>query len=151
MVAGVMAATMSTLDSTINALCATFHNDVFPKRDVAKLGRHMLIDNIVITTLLFTVAVIASANSGLLLLGLKIQSWTAGALLSLFFARILFRPIFHVRFDAISVFTAYACGIGGVALNTMWIGGNWNWNTYYGCGFGLAALFLLGKLRRLQH
>ena len=151
MVAGVMAATMSTLDSTINALCATFHNDVFPKRDVAKLGRHMLIDNIVITTLLFTVAVIASTNSGLLLLGLKIQSWTAGALLSLFFARILFRPIFHVRFDAMSVFTAYACGIGGVALNTMWIGGNWNWNTYYGCGFGLAALFLLGKVRRQQN
>lgn len=150
MVAGVMAATMSTLDSTINALCATFHNDVFPKRDVTKLGRHMLVDNIVITTLLFTVAVVASTNSGLLLLGLKIQSWTAGALLSLFFARVVFRPVFNVRFDAVSVFGAYACGIGGVALNTMWIGGNWNWNTYYGCGFGMAALFLLGKVRRQQ-
>lgn len=148
MVAGVIAATMSTLDSTINALCATFHNDVFPNRNVRKLGRYLLVDNIVITTLIFTVAVVASTNSGLLLLGLKIQSWTAGALLSLFFARVVFRSVFQVRFDAATVMAAYVCGVSGVAINTMVIDGNWNWNTYYGCGFGLAALFLLGKVRR---
>ena len=35
MVAGVLAATMSTLDSTINALCATLYNDILPKVDDA--------------------------------------------------------------------------------------------------------------------
>jgi hypothetical protein len=29
--------------------------------------------------------------------------------------------------------------------------GNWNWNTYYGCGFGMLALFLLGKLRQQKN
>lgn len=148
MVAGVMAATMSTLDSTINALCATLHNDVFPNRDVTKLGKHMFWDNVIITTLLLTVALIASTNGGLLLLGLKIQSWTAGALLSLFFACVVFRRFFHVTFDAVTVFFAYVCGVGGVALNTLVLHGDWNWNTYYGCGFGLAALFALGQVRR---
>ncbi|MBY0515650.1 MAG: hypothetical protein K2P81_01995 [Bacteriovoracaceae bacterium] len=151
MVAGVMAATMSTLDSTINALCATLHNDIFPKRDETKLSKYMFWDNVTITVLLFVVAVVASTNSGLLLLGLKIQSWTAGALLSLFFARVIFRKFFSVPFDAWTVFGAYILGISGVALNTIFLKGDWNWNTYFGCGFGLAALFLLGKLRRQQN
>lgn len=146
-VAGVMAATMSTLDSTINALCATLHNDVFPKRESHKLSKYILSDTIIITFLLFIVAVIASTNSSLLLLGLKIQSWTAGALLSLFFARVVFKRFFHVAFDGYTVLAAYLCGISGVALNTMFVNGNWNWNTYYGCGFGLAALWLLGQAR----
>jgi SSS family solute:Na+ symporter len=147
MVAGVMAATMSTLDSTINALCATLHNDIFPNRESHKISKYILTDTIIITFLLFIVAVIASTNSGLLLLGLKIQSWTAGALLSLFFARVVFKKFFHVAFDAYTVLIAYLCGVGGVALNTMFFNGNWNWNTYYGCGFGLAALWLLGHAR----
>lgn len=147
MVAGVMAATMSTLDSTINALCATLHNDVFPNRESPKLSKYILSDTIIITFLLFIVAVIASTNSSLLLLGLKIQSWTAGALLSLFFARVVFNRFFHVAFDGYTVLAAYLCGISGVALNTMFVNGNWNWNTYYGCGFGLAALWLLGHAR----
>jgi Na+/proline symporter len=151
MVAGVIAATMSTLDSTINALCATFHNDIFPGRDQKKLSRYMMTDNLIITTLIFAVAVAASSSSGLLMLGLKVQSWTTGAILSLFFARILWKKFFHARFDAISVGFAYAFGISGVALNTLVLEGNWNWNTYFGCGFGLAALFLLGKLRRHQN
>ncbi len=110
----------------------------------------MFWDNAIITTLLFTVAVIASTNSSLLLLGLKIQSWTAGALLSVFFSRVIFRHLFKVHFDWITVLMAYLCGITGVALNTLVLQGNWNWNTYFGCGFGLAALFILGKVRRPQ-
>jgi len=148
MVAGVIAATMSTLDSTINALCATLHNDVFPNGGTDSLEKRMLWHNVAITLLLFSVAAIASTNAGLLLLGLKIQSWTAGALLSLFFARLVFKKYFSAPFDALSVFVAYGLGVIGVALNTLVLNGDWNWNTYFGCGFGLAALFLLGKLRR---
>src|SRR5690606_11497244 len=83
MVAGVLASTMSTLDSTINALCATLYNDILPRRDLRKLTFYAFTDNAFITILLFTIAVIASQNDGLLLLGLKIQSWTAGPLVGL--------------------------------------------------------------------
>ncbi|MFP5457754.1 MAG: sodium:solute symporter family transporter, partial [Bacteriovoracia bacterium] len=148
MVAGVLAATMSTLDSTINALCATLFNDILHQRKKLSLTQYFLIDNVVITVLLFSVAVVASQNDGLLLLGLKIQSWTAGALLSLFVARVLWSKSFRSHFDATSVFVAYGFGVAGVALNTLGLEGNWNWNTYFGCGFGLLALFLLEKARQ---
>lgn len=151
MVAGVLAATMSTLDSTINALCATLYNDILPKRSKLSIGQYFMIDNIAITLLLFSVAVVASQNDGLLMLGLKIQSWTAGALLSLFMSYVIFKRHFHSPFDSGTVVLAYVFGVGGVALNTMVIQGNWNWNTYYGCGFGMLALFLLGKLRQQKN
>ena len=150
MVAGVLAATMSTLDSTINALCATVTNDILPQRSGRSLGQYFLIDNVVITLLLFTVAVVASQNDGLLLLGLKVQSWTAGALLSLFVARILLARTFSGEFTAMQVVVAYVAGVGGVALNTLWLAGNWNWNTYFGCGLGLTALFLWKKSSELR-
>lgn len=148
MVAGVLAATMSTLDSTINALCATLFNDILRDRKKLSLTQYFVIDNVVITALLFSVAVVASQNDGLLLLGLKIQSWTAGALLSLFVARVLWTTRFTGPFRASSVVAAYVVGVSGVALNTLVLEGNWNWNTYFGCGFGLLALFLLEKARQ---
>lgn len=133
MVAGVLAATMSTLDSTINALSATLYNDVLPKRGKYKFKTWLFIDNTAITVLLSIVAVIASKNDGLLLLGLKIQSWTAGALLGVFLTRIVFNAYFPYSFNKAAVAGAYLIGVGGVALNTLVWHGDWNWNTYLGC------------------
>jgi hypothetical protein len=116
MVAGVMAATMSTLDSVINALCATIYNDILHARKGRKLSTYFLWDNAVITLLLFTVAVAAAQNDGLLLLGLKIQSGTGGVLLALFATRILFPKRFNYEFTGPAVLGAYAFGIAGVAL-----------------------------------
>src|SRR5690606_21894762 len=53
MVAGVLAATMSTLDSTINALCATVYNDIFPHRTKHKMQWYAFTDTLLITALLF--------------------------------------------------------------------------------------------------
>lgn len=150
MVAGVLAATMSTLDSTINALCATIYNDILPKRSKLSLQTYFLIDNAVITVLLFSVAVVASTNDGLLLLGLKIQSWTAGALLAVFLSRTIFPKYFSYPFTKSSVAGAYAVGIGGVALNTMVLRQDWNWNTYFGCGMALMFLYLVSTLRQAR-
>jgi Na+/pantothenate symporter len=146
MVAGVMAATMSTLDSTINALCATVYNDIFPKRTRFSLGTFFLIDNFVITLLLFTVAFIASQNDGLLMLGLKIQSWTAGALLGIFTIRVLLKERFPYRFTALSVVGSYASGITAVWFNTSVLQWDWNWNTYFGASACMLFLVVWSKL-----
>jgi Na+/proline symporter len=147
MVAGVMAATMSTLDSVINALCATIYNDILHARKGRKLSTYFLWDNAVITLLLFTVAVAAAQNDGLLLLGLKIQSWTGGVLLALFATRILFPKRFNYEFTGPAVLGAYAFGIAGVALNTIVLKGDWNWNTYFGCGLAMGFLACLSRWR----
>lgn len=147
MVAGALAATMSTMDSVVNALCATIYNDILPNRRKKRLFTYFFFDNLAITVLLFAVAILASQNEGLLLLGLKIQSWTGGALLALFLSRIVFPRTFRYVFSTTSVVGAYAFGITGVAINTLVLQANWNWNTYFGCGFALSFLWALSQWR----
>ncbi|HXH30842.1 MAG TPA: hypothetical protein VNJ01_08520 [Bacteriovoracaceae bacterium] len=140
MVAGVLAATMSVLDSTINALCATAYNDIFPNRDRKKLEFYGLIDSIVIGLLILSIAIMASKYDGLLLLGLKAQSWTGGTLLALFCSKVIFKRWFPYRLTPASVIGAYAVGMSGVYLNTQVLVWDWNLNVYW--GFILSMLFL---------
>lgn len=147
MVAGVIAATMSTLDSTINALCATVYNDIFTNRDNRKIRFYAFIDNFFITSLLFGIAVLASYNDGLLMLGLKVQSWTGGSLLGIFLAKILFKKWFSFRLNPVSVIGAYALGTFGVYLNTQVLDWNWNLNVYWGCFLSMAFLKVYSSFR----
>lgn len=150
MVAGVMAATMSTLDSTINALCATVYNDILPNRDPSKMERNSVLDTAFITILLFTIAVIASANDGLLMLGLKVQSWTGGALLGIFMAKVIFKKWFPFRLDTMSVIGAYALGIGGVYVNTQILNWDWNLNVYWGCILSMIFLKIYSMIKPIS-
>ncbi len=140
MVAGVLAATMSVLDSTINALCATSYNDIFPKRDPKKMKFYGLVDSIVIGLLILVIAIIASKSEGLLYLGLKAQSWTGGTLLALFFSKVVIKKYFPYRLSPASVIGAYVVGVSGVLINTQVLDWNWNLNVYW--GFFLSIIFL---------
>ena len=140
MVAGVLAATMSTLDSTINALCATVYNDIFPNRDPHKMKIYAFFDTLIITVLLFGIAVIASTNDGLLMLGLKVQSWTGGALLGVFLSKVVLKKWFHYQLSPMSVIGAFFCGVAGVYTNTYLLEWDWNLNVYWGCSLSLIFL-----------
>jgi len=150
MVAGVLAATMSVLDSTINALCATSYNDIFPNRDPKKMEYYGLIDSIVIGFLILGIAFLASKNDGLLLVGLKAQSWTGGTLLALFSSKVIFKRWFRYRLTPVSVIGAYICGMSGVWVNTQILAWDWNLNVYWGCGLGLIFLKMYATLRPLD-
>ena len=149
MVAGVLAATMSTLDSTINALCATLYNDILPGRDATKMSFFSLIDTSVITLLLFIIAVVASTNNGLLMLGLKVQSWTGGALLGIFMAKVIFKKWFRFRLDTASVVGAYVFGIGGVYANIL-LQWDWNLNVYWGCILSMIFLKIYATIKPMK-
>ena len=131
---------MSVLDSTINALCATLYNDIFPKRDPKKMKFYGFIDSIIVALLILTVALIASKNDGLLLLGLKAQSWTGGSLLALFVSKVILKKWFAYRLTPLSVVGAYFFGMSGVYLNTKILIWDWNLNVYW--GFLMSMLFL---------
>ncbi len=141
MVAGVLAATMSTLDSSINALSACFYNDIFHHRtkDAKKITNFYRRDTLFITFLFMAVAFIASKSDGLLLLGLKITSWTAGSLVALFFATLIFK---FIKLSFPNVIFAYIFGTLGVYANTFWLKWDWNFNVYFGFIFALSALFV---------
>lgn len=150
MVAGVLAATMSTLDSTINALCATLYNDILPKRKASRIKLYSFIDTLVITIFLFGIAVMASKNDGLLMLGLKVQSWTGGSLLGLFLSKVILNKWFQYRLTAVSVIGAYLFGTLGVYLNSQVLEWDWNLNVYWGCFMSLGFLKLYCSIKPMK-
>tara|TARA_Y100000782_G_scaffold113618_1_gene146928 strand:+ start:160610 stop:162055 length:1446 start_codon:yes stop_codon:yes gene_type:complete len=148
MVAGVLAATMSTLDSTINALSASFYSDIAHhettnKKEVSKFYTR---DTLVITILLTAVALISSKSDGLLILGLEITSWTAGSLLALFICSVILHRHTGLKLDFYAVVGAYAVGVAAVYFNRFVIGGVWQWNVYYGFALSMAFLLIKGRL-----
>jgi SSS family transporter len=147
MVAGVLAATMSTLDSTINALSASFYTDIANHKthNKEKISLFYKRDTLVITLLLMVVAFLASNSDGLLILGLKVTSWTAGSLLALFFATVIWPNFSKLKLDITSVVGAYALGALGVYLNNNILEWAWQWNVYW--GFIIATIFLVLKGR----
>jgi len=148
MVAGVLAATMSTLDSTINALSSCIYSDIIGDRDPNKIERYYQFDTLIITLLLMIVSFVASKSSGLLMMGLKIQSWTAGALLSLFFMTTLFTGKYKVPLHAWTVVLAYAMGVLGVYLNTYYFQWSWHFNTYLGFGFATVTVVTMHLIQK---
>ncbi len=145
MVAGVLAATMSTLDSSINALSACLYNDIFHHRTnkAHSISRHYKIDTLIITSIFMIIAFIASTSDGLLLLGLKITSWTAGSLLGLFFAVLVFKIS---KLTPRNVILAYVFGVFGVYLNSNILEYNWNFNVYFGFILSILSLFIIEKV-----
>jgi Na+/proline symporter len=148
MVAGVLAATMSVLDSTINALCATMYNDIAPDRDKKKTEMWSLIDSIIMGIAILSIAILSSKFDGLLLLGLKAQSWTGGSLLALFMSKVVLKKWFHYRLDVVSVVGAYVCGMTGVFINTKLLQWDWNLNVYWGFILSMIYLKILTSLKR---
>lgn len=147
MVAGVLAATMSTLDSSINALSACFYSDIFHHRtkNLAKIQSFYKKDTILITLIFLFVAYMASLSEGLLMFGLKITSWTAGSLLALFFATLVFKIS---KLTPKNVIGSYLIGTMMVFINTFIIKGNWNFNVYFGCLSALIYLFISNKNKK---
>ena len=142
---------MSTLDSTINALCATLYNDILPKVSDAPAEQHLRNTSLISLALLL-VALIASGSDGMLMLGLKIQSWTGGSLLGIFVATVLLRKYIPVQLTPGSVLFAYTLGTIGVAINVLHLDWNWNLNVYLGFGCSLLALWLWSKIYpNVQH
>ncbi|MBD66118.1 MAG: hypothetical protein CME62_12980 [Halobacteriovoraceae bacterium] len=150
MVAGVLAATMSTLDSTINALSATFYNDIFKHKtkNIKQVQNFYKRDTLIITLILMLIAFIASNSEELLLFGLKITSWTAGSLLAVFFSVVIFR---FAKLRTWNVVMAYIFGALGVYANTFLIEWDWNFNVYIGFSLGLLAIYITEKISSRNH
>ena len=139
MVAGVLAATMSTLDSSINALSSCLYNDIFKHNytNAEEIKKSYRRDTLIITLGLMLIAFIASNSDSLLYFGLKITSWTAGSLLAVFFATVIFKT---TQLTSKTVIIAYLAGIIGVYINTFHLEWNWNFNVYFGFIFASIPL-----------
>lgn len=141
MLAGVLAATMSTLDSTINALSSVLWSEIWPHRNIHKIKQYLKVDTFIISGLLLLVAVLSSQFQGILELGLKVASWSGGALAALFFSQLVWPSFTKSRLTGPIVAGCYGLNLIGVYTNTFILKWPWQWNVYWGMGLG--TLFLL--------
>ncbi len=135
MLAGVLAATMSTLDSTINAVGSCLNVDIF-KRQVTSF-KTVFWDSFIILILLLLVALAAKNSSGILTLGLTIASWIGAGILLIYLTQVL--PKFK-KLSFLTVLFIFLLNVALVAVNTFIIKGAWQFNVYLSAGVGLVLL-----------
>ena len=103
-VAGVLSAAMSTLSSSINALASTTIKDWLPKFDSLKKSKIIVFIWSIILTLI--ALLLNESNNALVIIGLKIASYTYGSLLSFF---ILSK--FKNQFNTVNICLGYVVSI----------------------------------------
>ena len=75
-------------------------------------------------------------------MGLKVASWSGGALAALFFSQLIWPNMLKVRLDGTSVIVAYLGNLALLVVNTYVIEGPWQWNVYWGMIGASLALFI---------
>ena len=123
LLAGVLSAAMSTLSSSINALAASTVNDWFKRKPTLQLS---IIVSAVWALLLILIALLFDeGDTAVVVLGLKIASFTYGGLLGLF---LLSR--FKQKFSTTHLIIGLLAGLAAVFL-LQYYGIAWTW--YIGC------------------
>ena len=140
-IAGVLSAAMSTLSSSINSLSSTTIKDWLPKTINLKQSRMI---SVFWTFLLILLSfVFNESSSSLVIIGLKIASYTYGCLLSFF---ILAR--FKYNFSTSSIFLSYICSILSV-FYCVKIGISWTFYILISVLVFLSFVFILRKLEKV--
>jgi SSS family solute:Na+ symporter len=157
LVAGLLAAAMSSLDSALNGLASTAYVDLYSRNGRAK--NSMLISRVFVVLFAVILAVVAALfgqQPSILWFGLKIMGWTYGALLGIFLLAVLTKKrgneYLNVAAMLSSVFVVLVCTAqSGVfpslrsALHLPAIA--WPWAIVIGTTwtFGVGALGTRGK------
>jgi SSS family solute:Na+ symporter len=150
-IAGLLAAAMSTLSGSISALSSTLVGDIYKpywgkeKSELQLLNVSRVIALIWSAVLILSAFLFMNSNKAVVELGLSIASFTYGGLLGTFLLGIFFTRT--KQLDAIIGFTA---GILGMVLIIYYTKIAWTWYTIIGVAFTLltANIFSLFRTKR---
>ncbi|HXH32486.1 MAG TPA: hypothetical protein VNJ01_16925 [Bacteriovoracaceae bacterium] len=124
MVASILAACMSTLDSSINAMSSVFWNDLMASQRSKLFRVYINLDNFIITVSIVVFAHLISLVPGAMKLGIHFAYLSTAPLLSFFLCRMLLSKYIKITFSStlivLSVFTCFL----GMALNHFRFGFN---------------------------
>ena len=138
MVAAALASTMSTLDSTINAMAASVVND-FQKNLSNKRG-HFFKVSFIITLGFIAIALISMKSGEILIFGLKISTVIIGPMLSLFIVKKALKWI--NEYSLTDIVLSNLCGMALAFANLFVLKWNWNFTIAFGIIGGLLPLVL---------
>ncbi len=124
MVASILAACMSSLDSSINAMSAIFWNDLMGSEKSKLFRVYINLDNLIITGSIVISAYLISQVPGAMKFGIYFAYLSTAPLLSFFLCRLVLSRYMNISYSAslivLSVFTCFL----GMALNHFRFGFN---------------------------
>jgi solute:Na+ symporter, SSS family len=124
MVASILAASMSTLDSSINALSAVFWNDLMGGVRSKMFRIYINLDNFIITVSIIVVAHLFSLVPGAMKFGIHFAYLSTAPLLSFFICRMMLSKWIKISYTPtliiLSIFTCFL----GMAMNQFRFGFN---------------------------
>jgi Na+/proline symporter len=146
LMAGLLAAAMSSLDSALNALSSTAYVDLWRKYvspddgpDQALWKSRML--SLVFALVLMAVAVVFGQMDGVLWVGFKVMGYTYGSMLGLFLVAVWTERRGSDLGNLVAVVVSIACVVKGTApVEAGGMGIAWPWSIVIGTG----VTFLVG-------
>lgn len=124
MVASILAASMSTLDSSINAMSAVFWNDLMSVEKSRMFRVYINLDNFIITVAIIVVAHLVSLIPGAMKVGMHFAYLSTAPLLSFFICRMMLSKYIKMSYSStliiLSIFTCFL----GMGLNHFRFGFN---------------------------
>lgn len=134
MIASILAASMSSLDSAINAMSAVFWNDIM-SQDKSKLVRlYIKVDNFIITIAIIVSAHLVSLIPGAMKFGINFAYLATAPLLSFFTCRMMLSKYMKLSYaPSLIILSIFACFLG-MGLN------------YFSFGFNPHLTILVGLI-----
>jgi SSS family solute:Na+ symporter len=146
MVASILAACMSSLDSSINAMSAVFWND-FMSVDRSKLFRVFInLDNFIITISIVIVSYLFSLVPGAMKFGMQFAYLSTAPLLALFVCRMLLSRWIQIGFSPGIIFLSIGSCLLGMGLNQFRFGFNPQLTILWGILSTIIFMWLYSKI-----
>lgn len=146
MVASILAASMSSLDSSINAMSAIFWNDLMSGKKSEYFRVYINLDNAIIAIGIVICAHMVSQISGAMKFGMNFAYLATAPLLSFFICRMMLSKWIKMTYSrALIVLSIFTCFLG-MALNHFSFGFNPHLTILMGIMMTIAFMWLYSKL-----
>lgn len=146
MVASILAASMSSLDSAINALSAVFWNDLMSVEKSKSFRVFINLDNFIITLSIIVVAYLFSLIPGALKAGLHFAYLSTGPLLAFFACRMLLSKWIKISYSPVLILVTVLSCFLGFGINHFTFGFNPQLTILWGMIFTIAFMWIYSKI-----
>ena len=143
LLAGVLSAAMSTLSSSINSLASSTLHDWF-KGEIT-ITKSIIVSAIWSFVLIFIALIFDEGDTAIVILGLKIASFTYGGLLGLFIL-----SFFKINFSNIELLFGLLIGIASVFL-FQYLGFAWTWFIGISVIVNILSVLILNKITYIKY
>jgi Na+/proline symporter len=146
MVASVLAASMSSLDSAINALSAVFWNDLMSVEKSRMFRVFINIDNFIITISIIIVSYLFSLLPGAIKAGLHFAYLSTGPLLAFFLCRMMLAKWIKVSYSPVLILVTVLSCFLGFGINHFTFGFNPQLTILWGLISTIAFMWIYSKI-----